>query len=190
MRAALLLTLTACQATPSSTESAPTAPIAVEWNEGDGTQVIVTRTAAGCEIAAPSLTATLDGTTTRAGQWQVVPDPHGRELRGPTGLLARLVDEPSRFSILDPNGVPFARIVMNDDHSAVLRDASRAATGHLESTATETHILDLQRRPIATIRGSSDLRLAAVLAGAPTLPVEARAVYACERLAAVPVRAK
>src|SRR4051812_33923984 len=102
MRSVLLLTLAGCQASPAE----PTPP-GVELRDRDGTVVVrVTPTAGGCTIEAPVRTATVAGDLTSSGSWRIAPGPRGRELYGPGGLLARILDEPDHLSVIDPLGVP------------------------------------------------------------------------------------
>ncbi len=186
MRALLLVTLVGCQSSP-----AEATPVGVELRDRAGAVVVrVERTRGGCTIDPPALTATVAGTETTAGSWRIVPGPTGRELHGAAGLLARVVDESGRLSVIDPVGVPLARFVRTDDRGAGILDAGRTPIGRLEAEATGFRVLDRDARPGAAVDGTTDLPLAAVLAAVPTLPVEVRALFACERLTSAPVPAK
>jgi hypothetical protein len=184
---AVLATSLACQA-----QGDVRAAEVVLRGEHDGVELTLTRTATGC-VTDEALVITVSGDRTSAGAWTLGGGPTGRELHGPGGLVARIVDErgdepgsPRRVSLLDPIGVPLARMSFEADAITIL-DGGRSPIARVERATKGFRLLALPAgdRVAATVTGASDPELAARLLVPAELPGEARALFACERLAAV-----
>ncbi|MBE7448633.1 MAG: hypothetical protein HS111_07040 [Kofleriaceae bacterium] len=159
----------------------------------------LTRTAAGCRADLDGATAdqagplviTVAGDTASAGAWRLGPGPAGRELRGEVGLVARVVAEPGRLSLVDPIGVPMVRLALTAERATAV-DASRAPVGAVERHGDRHRLLagPAGDTLAGTVSGTTDLELAARLLAPAPLPLPARALLACDRLAAVTPAAK
>ena len=149
----------------------------------DAVQLVVRRTQNGC-IADESLSIFAHSDGILAGAWTLKRGPTGRELTGPQGLIARVVDEPGpphRVSLIDPVGVPMARMEIDTD-AVILTDAARSPMGRVER-ADKGFRLFVGSEPRGRVTGTEDPELAARLLVPADLPDEARALFACGRLA-------
>lgn len=175
-----LLVLAACQA-----QGTVRAAEVVVRDERDAVAMVLTRTATGCATD-DSLVIIAAGARTSAGAWTLDIGPTGRELRGPAGLIARVVEEagpPARLTLIDAIGVPMARAQL-DGAAAAISDAGRHPVARVE-VAGEGATLYAGEQRAGRISGSTDLELAVRLLVPAQLPDEARALLACERLAAI-----
>lgn len=188
VRAGLAACTLGCQAAP--------APRAIEVAvRGDGIDVAIARTPAGCLADAPITVGgdVIAGSAVIAGGgWRLAPGPAGRELTDRGALVARIVDEPGRRSYLDPTGVPLARVAF-DAGGATITDGSRTPVGAIardESAAgpRDGDALvwrDAGGRRLAIVTGTDDVEVAAALVAPAALPAPARALVACARLHAI-----
>jgi hypothetical protein len=191
--ALVTLLATACQA-----QGQPVAVEVVLRDASDAVTLRLVRTAVGC-LAEPGAQAiTANGNVASAGDLTLGPGPAGTELRSSGGTIARVVTEagpPRRLSIIDPIGVPMVRVTFSGD-GASATDAARAVVGTIKPDAgSETTVVRFV--PVAPdIKGDSvvistalspadRLAIAAPLLVPAALPLPARALLACERLAAV-----
>lgn len=188
--AALAAACAACQARGQ--------PRAVELqlqDEHGATILTLVRTPTGCTAEPGALAFTVAGTTTSGHGFSIGPGPAGSELRGPGGTIARVVMDQTperRLSIIDPIGVPMVRLTFRTD-AVTAADASRAVVAHIENAADGLRLVaaDDDRTKGGLVTGAADIKLvdrfeiaAPLLAPAP-LALPARALLACERLAAV-----
>ena len=175
-------------------------PVEVVLHDAGGAATLrLTRTAAGCRADLDGATAdqagplviTVAGDTASAGAWRLGPGPAGRELRGEVGLVARVVAEPGRLSLVDPIGVPLVRLALTAERATAV-DASRAPVGAVERHGDRHRLLagPAGDTVAGTVSGTTDLELAARLLAPAPLPLPARALLACDRLAAVTPAAK
>ena len=167
-------------------------PIEVVLRDGrDATVLTLTRTATGC-VTDEALVIIVAGDRISAGAWTFGSGPTGRELRGPAGLIARIVDEPGsprRLSLIDDVGVPMARLSFDGEIAVTVTDAGRSPAGMIERAPGGARLI-LGEQIARRRRGTDDLELAARLLVPADLPQEARALVACDRLATVTPAAK
>ncbi len=152
----------------------------------DEPALTLTRTATGCHAEPGALMITVAGSAASAGGWQLGPGPVGRELRSPGGLIARVVDEagpPRRLSLIDPIGVPMVRLTA-DGEVIHATNAARAPIGRIERANDGVRLVAGDQQ-LGRVTGDADLDVAARLLAPADLPLPARALLACERLAAV-----
>jgi hypothetical protein len=178
----------ACQA-----KGEPRAVEVVLHDEHDAAILTLTRTAVGCTAEPGALVFTAAGTTTSGNGWSLGPGPAGPELRSSSGTVARVVTDETpahRLSIIDSIGVPMVRLTFGADGVNVA-DAARAVVGRIENGADGVRFVPADDRTGGRVTGAADVALAdrftiaaPLLAPAP-LPLPARALLACERLAAV-----
>lgn len=183
----------ACQA-----KSAPRAVEVVLRDEHDAPALTLVRNAVGCTAEPGALVITANGQVTSGGGFTFGPGPAGPELRSPSGAIARVVTEdgpPRRVSIIDPIGVPMVRLTFAADGVTAM-DAARAPVGRIEHAPDGLRLVtgseaDASRKLGGLVTGANDVALAdrfaiaaPLLAPAP-LALPARALLACERLAAL-----
>jgi hypothetical protein len=182
----------ACQA-----KATPTAVEVVLRDKADATVLTLVRSATGCTAEPGGMVITAAAGSASTGDLAFGPGPAGPELRSTAasgGTIARVVSEDAptrRLAIIDPIGVPMVRVTYAAD-GATVTEASRAVIGRIADEAGGLRFLDERdgsRGGIVT--GAKDLPLVARLEiAAPLLvpadlAVPARALLACERLAAV-----
>lgn len=184
MRAALVLPiLVACQAQGSGARAG--AAEVVMRDEGGDVVLTVTRTATGC-VTDRALAITVAGARVSAGAWTLDAGATGRELRGPQGLVARVVavtGAAPRLSLIDDIGVPMAHLSF-EDGLATITSGARTEIGIVEPTEGG-FALRAGETTRFTVSGTTDVELAARLTVPAPLSSEARALLACERLAAI-----
>lgn len=159
-------------------------------DERGAVELVLRRTGNGC-IADEALSIFAHSDGINGGAWNLGRGPTGRELTGPGGLIARIVDEPGnprRLSLIDPVGVPMARILFEGEAVTVI-DAGRTPVARIERAGRGFRRVEGDR-PTATVTGTDDLELAARLLVPAPLPDEARALFACGRLAVTTPAAK
>ncbi|HUQ02087.1 MAG TPA: hypothetical protein VM261_06290 [Kofleriaceae bacterium] len=194
MRTPLLLLTAfvgACQA-----KATPTAVEVVLRDKADATVLTLVRSATGC-TAEPGGAITAGAGSASTSELSFGPGPAGPEIRNTTaagGTVARVVSEDvptRRLSIIDPIGVPMVRVTYAAD-GATVAEASRAVIGRIADEAGGLRYLDARDDSKGgVVTGAKDLPLVARLEiAAPLLvpadlPLPARALLACERLAAV-----
>lgn len=180
----------ACQA-----KGQPRAVEVVLRDAQDAAVLTLVRTATGCTAEPGALAITASGTngTAAAGELMLAPGPVGPELRTSAGTIARVVTEdgpPRRLSIIDPIGVPMVRMTFAAD-GVTAADAARAPVGRIENTADGLRFVTTDDKQGGGVTGAADVALAdrfaiaAPLLAPAELPLPARALLACERLAAV-----
>jgi hypothetical protein len=181
-RSFLALPLVACQAQGAGEMRG----LEVVARDGrDQVALTLRRTSNGC-IADENLSIFAHSEGITAGAWRLARGATGRELTGPQGLIARIVDEPGpprRLSIVDPVGVPMARV--NFDESITITDGSRSFLGTIEPAERGFTFSGGGR-----VTGTTDAELAARLLVPLSIPDEARALFACGRLAVTTPAAK
>jgi hypothetical protein len=181
----MTLLLAACQA-----QGDARAVEVVLRDDRGATVLTLTRTATGC-VTDEALVIAATADRTSAGAWTFAAGPSGRELRGPAGLIARVVDEPGsprRLSLIDAVGVPLARLTF-DGTAVTITDAGRNPVGTIERAPGGARLITGEQ-VLGAVTGTDDLELAARLLVPAELPQEARALVACDRLATVTPAAK
>ncbi|MBZ0232003.1 MAG: hypothetical protein K8M05_06590 [Deltaproteobacteria bacterium] len=182
----------ACQA-----KSPPRAVEVVLRDAGDAPVLTLVRTAVGCTAEPGALVFTANGNVTSGNGFTFGPGPAGPELRGASGTIARVVTDqgpPRRLSIIDPIGVPMVRMTFAADGVTAV-DAARAPVGRIEHAPDGLRFVaandDATNVKGGLVTGAGDVALpdrftiaAPLLAPAP-LALPARALLACERLAAL-----
>jgi hypothetical protein len=178
----------ACQ-----TKGQPRVVEVVLHDEHDAAILTLTRTAVGCTAEPGALVFTAAGATTSGNGWSLGPGPAGSELRSSSGTVARVVTDETperRLSIIDPIGVPMVRLTFRTDGVTAV-DAARAVVATIKDTSDGIRLVAVDDTKGGLVTGAADVKLidryeiaAPLLAPAP-LPLPARALLACERLAAV-----
>jgi hypothetical protein len=180
----------ACQA-----KATPSAVEVVLRDAGDATVLTLVRSATGC-TAEPGGAITAVAGSASTAELTFAAGPAGPELRSTSagaGALARVIADAApvrRLSIIDPIGVPMARVTYEADR-AIVTEASRAVIGTIVVEDGGLRFVDEGGARHGLVAGAKDLPLVARLEiAAPLLvpadlPLPARALLACERLAAV-----
>jgi hypothetical protein len=179
--ALLIAVLVACQAQGTARAGDPV----VVRDDTGATTLTLTRTATGCATD-HALVITVAGGRTSAGAWTLGPGATGRELRGPAGLVARVVEDagpPRRLSLIDDVGVPMAHTSFGDA-AAIITSRARRELGAVEP-AEGGLVMHAGGAPRFRVTGTTDLELGTRLTVPAPLSSEARALLACERLAAI-----
>lgn len=113
----------------------------------------------------------------------LAPGPAGPLLSDADGTTRmRVVDQPTRLDLVQPDGIPIAAIIGGDGRANLL-DGARARV--LDVTPNGDHVLVTAADTTETVRGTDDLVLAAVLAF-QGLPPDVRAFLACARALPAP----
>jgi len=107
--------------------------------------------------------------------------PGDQQVAGPDGApRVRIHRGAGRVDLLGPDDVPLARVQV-DGAAGKIVDAARAPIAVLARDAAAITVTDASGAVVATVTGTSDLEVAALLV-APGVPADVRGLLACERL--------
>jgi hypothetical protein len=171
-----------CQATPDAPAQAPL-PASVTVHDPRGTTIAELRPGHPCRatigpveliIGGPPLVAQVGDT-----RWSGDTGSNGTTISRGTEAIARVfpVGDPTRVSVIDPQGVALLRVTLSGGDATVANAAGQTVR-RLHTKVGGEIVSD---PPAASATGTNDLVLVALLS-APELAPEVRMLAACERV--------